>query len=83
MSGFFFCGMMLEPVVYASSSSTNLNSHDAHRMTSSARRDRCIIKIEQALRISRQKSRSDTPSRLLSVMPSKPRSLAADARSVG
>ena len=47
-SGFFFCGMMDEPVEYASSSSTNLNSHEHQEMISSDRRDRCIIRIESA-----------------------------------
>ena len=83
MSEFFFCGIIEEPVVYASSSSTNWNSHDDHRMISSDRRDRCIISTASALHSSTQKSRSDTPSRLLAVTPSIPSDLATARRSVG
>ena len=38
-SGFFFCGIMLEPVEKASSSSANLNSHEHHMIISSHRRE--------------------------------------------
>ena len=36
MSGFFFCGMMLDPVEKASSSATKPNSRVFQRMISSA-----------------------------------------------
>ena len=38
MSGFFFCGMMLDPVDQESCNVTKPNSLVAHRMTSSANR---------------------------------------------
>ena len=38
-SGFFFCGMMDEPVAKASENSTNPNSLVAHRVRSAARRE--------------------------------------------
>ena len=41
-SGFFFCGMMDEPVENASESVTKPNSALDHRMISSARRERCM-----------------------------------------
>ena len=37
MSGFFFCGIIDEPVVYASESSTNPNSQLDHSTSSSER----------------------------------------------
>ena len=40
MSGFFFWGMMEDPVVYLSSISTNPNSWDDQRTSSSQREDR-------------------------------------------
>ena len=61
-SGFFFCGMMDEPVVKASSSSMNLNSQLHHKIISSLKRERCIMQVAMALHSSMQKSRSDTPS---------------------
>ena len=48
-SGFFFWGMMEEPVEKASSSSTNLNSQEHQAMISSDSREICIIKIDSAL----------------------------------
>ena len=51
----------------------NLNSWDAHKMTSSDRREICIMKMDEAEANSIAKSLSDTPSRLfmvISVMPS-------------
>ena len=38
MSGFFFCGMMLDPVDQESCSATKPNSRVDHRITSSASR---------------------------------------------
>ena len=83
MSGFFFCGMMLEPVENASSSSMNLNSHEHQRMISSEKRERCTIAMETAAAISAQKSRSATPSRLLRLTAEKPSSFAVRSRSSG
>ena len=82
-SGFFFWGMMDEPVVNASSSSMNLNSQLHHRIISSERRDRCIMQMEMALASSMQKSRSDTPSRLLAQGAAKPSFSAVNWRSSG
>ena len=83
MSGFFFCGIMLEPVVNESSSSTKRNSHDDQRITSSEKRERCVMMSEKAERSSTQKSLSETPSMLFSEMPSKPSISAVKRRSVG
>ena len=83
MSGFFFCGMMLEPVENASSSSTNLNSHEHQRMISSEKRERCTIASDTAAAISAQKSRSATPSKLLRLTAVKPSSFAVRSRSSG
>ena len=46
MSGFFFCGIIDEPVENASSSSTNLNSQLHHIIISSEKRLRCTMIIE-------------------------------------
>ena len=83
MSGFFFCGMMEEPVVKPSSSSMNWNSQLDQRISSSDRRDRCIMMSAQALISSTQKSRSETPSRLFSQIEEKPSFCASQTRSVG
>ena len=61
----------------------NLNSQLAQRMISSENRLKCIIRMEMALISSTQKSRSDTPSMELRVMPSKPSFRASKRRSVG
>ena len=42
-SGFFFCGMIDDPVEYESESVMNENSVDDQRMISSHRRERCIM----------------------------------------
>ena len=52
-------------------------------MSSSENRDRCIIRMEQAERNSMAKSRSDTPSRELSMGFEKPSSSAVRNRSTG
>ena len=83
MSGFFFWGMMEEPVENASSSSMNLNSQEHHRIISSEKRDRCTITRERAAASSTAKSRSDTPSRELAVTPSMPRAAATASLSRG
>ena len=54
MSEFFFCGMMLEPVVNWSESSINLNSQLDQRMSSSLRRERCIISMDRSAQSSTQ-----------------------------
>ena len=54
ISGFFFWGMIDEPVANASSSSMNLNSHEHQRMISSEKRDRCIMMIERVFASSMQ-----------------------------
>ena len=82
MSGFFFCGIMDEPVVNASESLTNLNSQEDHSTSSSESLLRCIISIASADKSSRQKSLSETPSMLLSAISSKPKSFASMRRSV-
>ena len=46
MSGFFFCGMMLLPVLYASSISTNPYSLEFQMITSSEKRLKCIITVD-------------------------------------
>ena len=81
MSGFFFCGMMLEPVEKASSSRTKPNSRVAQRMTSSACRltSTPIIAVTKAN--SATKSRAAVPSMELAVEPVKPRSRATDVGS--
>ena len=50
MSGFFFCGMMLEPVLNASSSSMNLYSLEFHIHISSENLLKCIMIVESALK---------------------------------
>ena len=82
ISGFFFCGIIDEPVVKASDSSINLNSKLCHRTISSAKRERCIIKIDRSERSSNAKSRSDTPSSEFSQTPESPRVCASKKRSV-
>ena len=75
MSGFFFCGMMLDPVEKPSSSATKPNSRVAQRMISSACRltSTPIIAVTKAN--SATKSRDAVPSIELGVDPVKPRSL--------
>ncbi len=82
ISGFFFCGIMDEPVENASSNSINLNSQEHQRTISSEKRDRCTIKIDSTLVSSMQKSRSDTASREFCIAPSKPKAFAVISRSV-
>ena len=48
ISGFFFCGMMLLPVEYASSISTKWYSLQFHMIISSLKRLRCIIMVDSA-----------------------------------
>ena len=83
MSGFFFWGMMLEPVEKASSSSMNWNSQEHHSTSSSQKRDRCTMMREASKAISAQKSRSETPSRLFWLIWEKPSSFAVMVLSKG
>ena len=62
-SGFFFCGMRLDPVVMQSDISTKPNSGVLQRTSSSERRERCEPIRAAAERNSTTKSRSDTASR--------------------
>ena len=73
---------MEEPVVKLSESSTNLNSQLHQRMTSSEKRDRCIIRMDRADSSSMAKSRSETPSMLFIQTPLKPSFFASNTRSV-
>ncbi len=83
MSGFFFCGMRLEPVQKASESSMNWNSCDIQRIISSERREMCMEKIARAESSSHAKSRSATESMLLRVQAGKSRTLRTNSRSMG
>ncbi len=49
-SGFFFCGMIDEPLDHASLRVTNPNSSLAHSTISAPRRLRCIAQVDAALR---------------------------------
>ena len=82
-SGFFFCGIIDEPVEYASSSSMNPNSDEHQRMISSEKRLMCIISIDSADASSITKSRSDTPSIEFSVTAGNPSSSATLSRLIG
>ena len=76
MSGFFFCGMIDEPVDQPSSRTAQPNSRDAQRQISSPRRDRCTPTIAATNRNSATKSRSLTASIELAIAPVKPSSRA-------
>ncbi len=76
MSGFFFCGMMLDPVEKPSSSATKPNSRVAQRMISSACRLTSTPTIAVTKANSATKSRAAVPSIELGVDPVKPRSCA-------
>ena len=77
ISGFFFCGMMEEPVVNASLRCTKPNSQLDQRMISSEKRERCIIIIEISDSSSSEKSRSETPSIEFGQTEEKPSSSAS------
>jgi hypothetical protein len=62
--GFFFCGIRLLPVEYASLILMYPNSADEYKMRSSAMRLRCVLVREAQNRNSTMKSRSETASRL-------------------
>ena len=61
-SGFFFCGIIDDPVANASGSRRNPNSLDDHSTISSPRRDRCTWASAAANTASATKSRSETAS---------------------
>ncbi len=82
-SGFFFCGMMDEPVENSSASLINANSPPDQYTNSSLMRERWSMTSAAAERYSMTKSRSDTPSSEFSVTLSKPKSFAVSARSTG
>ena len=82
-SGFFFCGIILEPVQKLSPKSTKSNCAELHNTSSSEKRERCIMISEQAETNSIAKSRSLTPSNEFSHSPSKPSSRAVNSRSIG
>jgi len=82
-SGFFFCGMMLEPVVKLSDSRTKRNWAEDQITSSSAKRLRCMAQIDAADRNSSAKSRSEVLSRLFAVGRSKPSAAAVMCRSMG
>ena len=75
-SGFFFCGMMLDPVEYASSRVTNENSLVAQMTTSSASRETSTAVMAATNESSATTSRLAVPSIEFSTEPSKPRSAA-------
>src|SRR5207253_2745883 len=72
MSGFFFCGMMLDPVDQESCSVTKPNSLVDHRITSSAIRDRSTPTIAQTKASSATKSREAVPSMEFRVAQQRP-----------
>ena len=49
-SGFFFCGMIEQPLVQASDSSTKPNSSLDHSTSSAPRRERCVAQVAAAPR---------------------------------
>ncbi len=76
MSGFFFCGMMLEPVEYASSREAKPNSTVTQVMISSESRDRSTPIIADTHENSAMTSRAAVASIEFSVGPAKPSSAA-------
>ncbi len=77
-SGFFFCGIALDPVENASGSTTNPNSAVANSVISSANRLRCRPTNVSACRYSRMKSRSLVASMELAVGAVNPKLLRGD-----
>ncbi len=80
-SGFFFCGMMLEPDEKSSATSQKPNSSLDHSTISEPSRERCIAQIADAERWSSTKSRFETASIEFGVSESKPSSRATASRS--
>ena len=75
-SGFFFCGMIDEPVEKESSSVTKPNSCVFHTMISSPMRERSTPVCAQTKENSATTSRAAVPSIEFSTIPAKPRSAA-------
>src|SRR5271165_6014843 len=82
-SGFFFCGMIDEPVAYASSISAQPNSCVDQSTTSSPSRDKCTPSSAAMKQNSAAKSRSLTASIELSAALAKPSSAATASGSSG
>src|SRR5258708_27919333 len=82
-SGFFFCGIRLEPLVTPSPSSSQPNSSLEYKIQSSDRRLRCNIVVDAAYRKSKSKSRPPETSILLFVIHPKPNSRATASRQHG
>ena len=83
MSGFFFCGIRLDPVAISSPRITKPNSALAQSTMSSPRRLRWIATATHAYARSSAKSRSDTASMLFSVSRVNPSSRATTSRRRG
>ena len=83
MSGFFFCGMIDDPVAQASSRRAQPNSVDVQSTTSSPSRERWTPSSAAAKQNSAAKSRSLTASIELSAARSKPSSAATASGSSG
>ena len=71
-SGFFFCGMIDEPVHQASARLMKPNCADDHSTSSSDMREKCVIRTAAAATNSIAKSRSLTASSEFSAGRSKP-----------
>ena len=71
-SGFFFCGMMLDPVDQASASVAKPNSGVHQRITSSLSRDRSTPIWASTYAASATRSRAAVPSIELATLPAKP-----------
>src|SRR3954452_7537249 len=82
-SGFFFCGMIDDPVAQASSSRAQPNSVDVQSTTSSPNRDRCTPSSATAKQNSAAEAPSLPPSIELSDARSKPSSAATASGSKG
>ena len=83
ISGFFFWGIILEPVANVSDNSMNLNSSLLHKISSSQKRERCIMTRAALLRYSTEKSRSLTASKLFAYGFENPSNSALRWRSIG
>ena len=83
MSGFFFCGSIDEPVLYASARRRKPNSSLVHSTISSPRRDRWTCVSAATNSASATKSRSDTASSELSKRRANPSSAAVLSGSSG
>src|SRR5207253_1681167 len=79
MSGFFFCGIKLDPVENDSLNSTKPNSLVLQMIKSSLKRERCIPIMVRQKRDSHTKSRSLTASMLFWLACHKPSSRARNS----